>query len=105
VAAFNLDMITSAKVLSTVYDQSAKRWVVKFQTPSGQRTAVAKHLVQATGIGSQKPYLPRMAEEGLYKSINIHSAEYNNPAKLKEKGVKASLLLPARTPFSAAREN
>ena len=62
-------------------------------------------LSKRRGIGSQKPYLPRMAEEGLYKSINIHSAEYNNPAKLKEKGVKASLLLPAQTPFSAAREN
>lgn len=89
-AAFDLNMVTSAKILSSFYDQSKSRWVVKFQTPDGQRTAVAKHLVQATGFGSQKPYLPPMENEDVYKGVSIHSCHYSSAASLKEKGAKGS---------------
>lgn len=83
-------MINSAKIHSTVYDQSAQQWVVKFQTPTGHHTAVSKHLVQATGIGSQKPYLPPMTDSHLYKGINLHSAQYRNAEQLRVKGAKVS---------------
>ncbi|GAB1319243.1 Flavoprotein involved in K+ transport [Madurella fahalii] len=100
VKTFNLNMINSAQIRSTTYDQSAKRWTVKFQTPSGQHTAVSKHLVQATGFGSQKIYIPPMADEGLYKGISIHSAHYKNATELKEKGVKSVLIIgSANTAF------
>jgi cation diffusion facilitator CzcD-associated flavoprotein CzcO len=89
VEAFHLNTITSAKIQSTAYDQSAKRWLVEFQTPSGPRTAVSKHLVQATGFGSQKPYLPPMAGDGLYQGISVHSQYFKNATELAEKGVKA----------------
>lgn len=90
VAAFNLNIINSAKIRSTQYDQSAKRWIVKFQTPGGECTAVSKHLVQATGLGSQKPYLPPIAGENLYEGISVHSEQYQNAEKLKEQGAKVS---------------
>lgn len=93
VEAFNLNMITSAKIKSTVYDGQSKRWIVKFQTPDGLRTAVAKHVVQATGISSQKPYIPTMADSKLYKGLNIHSERFKSGNELKAKGVKVSPLI------------
>lgn len=98
VAAFNLNVINSAKIKSTLYDQSSKRWTIKFKTPAGQRTAMAKHLVQATGIASQKPYLPPIADNHLYKGISIHSAHYTNADKLTEQGAKVSLTPPSLNP-------
>lgn len=56
--------------------------------PAGQRTAVSKHLVLATGIGSQKPNMPQIADRGLYQGISVHSAQYQNAKQLVEKGVK-----------------
>lgn len=90
VEAFNLNMITSAKIKSTVYDRSSKRWTIKFQTPDGQRTAIAKHIVQATGISSQIPYIPTMPDSQLYKGLSIHSEFFKSGNELKAKGVKVS---------------
>ncbi|KAL1629247.1 hypothetical protein SLS56_005470 [Neofusicoccum ribis] len=105
VAAFNLNIITSAKIQSTVYDQSARRWTVMFQTPAGHRTAVSKHLVQATGIGSQKIYLPPIADDHLYKGISLHSAHYKNAQELKEKGAKSVLIIgSANTAFDVLED-
>ncbi|KAK0625029.1 hypothetical protein B0T17DRAFT_654842 [Bombardia bombarda] len=100
IATFHLNLINSATTQSTVYDKSTKRWLVTFKTPTGQATAVAKHLVQATGIGSQKPYLPAMKDEGLYKGISLHSASYKNATELRDKGVKTVLIIgSANTAF------
>ncbi|KAH7015831.1 hypothetical protein EDB80DRAFT_761691 [Ilyonectria destructans] len=100
VSTFNLNIITSVKIQSTTYNQSAKQWVVKFETPAGQRTAVSKHIVQATGIGSQQVYLPPMEDTGQYKGISIHSAQYTNAKKLTEQGAKSVLIIgSANTAF------
>lgn len=88
VSSFDLNFITSAKIQSVVYDQSAKRWTIKFQTPSGPQKAVSKHLVQATGVRSQKPHLPCIIDEGIYKGISMHSVTFRNGNKLKNQGVK-----------------
>ncbi|RSL74463.1 hypothetical protein CEP53_000278 [Fusarium sp. AF-6] len=88
VATFHLNFITSAKIQSSVYNQSTRRWTIKFQTPSGQRVAVSKHLVQATGVRSQKSYWPLVPDECLYKGINLHSVEFKNGDELKKQGVK-----------------
>ncbi|KAL8393977.1 hypothetical protein RB595_003663 [Gaeumannomyces hyphopodioides] len=76
---FHLDVITSATVRSARYSLTSKRWTVRIETPTGSRTAVARHLVQATGVGSQQPYMPQLADRQVYKGISIHSAEYRNP--------------------------
>ncbi|KAL2751906.1 hypothetical protein ACRALDRAFT_1059061 [Sodiomyces alcalophilus JCM 7366] len=101
----NLNVITSAKIQSTVYDPSKKQWTVKFQTPGGLRTALAKHLVQATGVSSQKKYVPQIADEHLYKGTSFHSEQFKNGKKLKEKGIKSALIVgSANTAFDILQD-
>ncbi|KAK4238556.1 putative indole-3-pyruvate monooxygenase YUCCA4 [Achaetomium macrosporum] len=105
VKTFNLNMITSAKILSTTFDQAARQWVVKFQTPAGQHTAISRHLVQATGIGSRKPYIPPMSNEGLFKGISIHSTQYRNAVELQKEGAKSVLVVgSASTAFDVIED-
>ncbi|KAK3390053.1 hypothetical protein B0H63DRAFT_492691 [Podospora didyma] len=103
---FHLNVIHSATVQSTVYDKSAKRWTVKFQTAAGSIiTAVSKHLVQATGIGSQKPYIPAMKDSHLYKGISLHSKTYTNARDLVNSGVKSALVIgSANTAFDVLED-
>lgn len=92
VDAFNLNVVTSADVTKTT-QLPGKRWQIEFRTPSGAYTAVAKHLVQATGIASQKPYTPPMADEELYKGIHIHSSQFKSGAQLKSQGANSVLIV------------
>ncbi len=92
VDSLNLNVVHSAKVQWTEYDTLAQKWTITIQTPAGQRKAVSKHLVMATGFGSQKPYIPSIEDRGLYKGVSIHSAEYKNAEVLKEQGVKVGRL-------------
>lgn len=94
VKEFNLNMITSSQIQSTQYDQATRRWTVKLKTPSGLRTVRSKHLVQATGLASQKPRLPDIAGKEIYKGISLHSREYKNPeVSLQNKGAKSVLII------------
>ncbi|KAJ5779330.1 hypothetical protein N7457_007050 [Penicillium paradoxum] len=105
VKTFNLNMITSAHIQSTEYDLPTKQWTVKFRTPAGQHIATSKHIVMATGIGSQKWNIPRIADDNLYKGINIHSVQYRNAEQLKEKGVKSVLIIgSANTAFDVLED-
>ncbi|KAK4663557.1 hypothetical protein QC763_609460 [Podospora pseudopauciseta] len=94
VKEFNLNMITSSQIQSTQYDQATRRWTVKLKTPSGLRTVRSKHLVQATGLASQKPRVPDIAGKEIYKGISLHSKEYKNPeVSLQNKGAKSVLII------------
>jgi hypothetical protein len=105
IETFNLNIINSAKIQSTHYDPSTERWHIKFQTPAGQRSAVSKHLVLATGIGSQKPNIPDIADKDLYQGITIHSAQYQNAKVLAEKGAKTALVIgSANTAFDVLED-
>lgn len=89
VANFNLNVILSATIRSTIYDSSEKKWTVKLQTANGGvQTIVSKHFVQATGLGNGKPYIPPMEDEALFKGLSIHSSKYRNTQALAEQGVK-----------------
>lgn len=88
VKALHLNVITSVKLQSTVFDPLEKRWTSQLETPAGIRTVVSKHFVQATGIGSQKPNVPQIADADSYKGIAIHSADFRNGGDLVSKGVK-----------------
>lgn len=83
VPTFNLNVITSANVVRTTYDVSSEKWTVIFSTPSGTQTATCRQLVQATGVGSQKPYVPAINDQEVYEGPDIHSAEYKNPEALQ----------------------
>lgn len=84
VETFNLNMITSAHIQSTQYDQSAKRWIIKYETSAGQGMAISKHLVLATGFGSQQYNIPQIADSQLYQGVNMHSAQYQDGKQLAE---------------------
>ncbi|KAI1029183.1 hypothetical protein LB503_013324 [Fusarium chuoi] len=100
VASFNLNIITSATIQLTVYDRSSEKWTIELQTPTGVITVTAKQLVQATGVSSQKPYVPTIASAEVYKGINIHSSDYKNGRTLVEQGIKSVLIIgSANTAF------
>lgn len=104
VSAFNLYIITSAVIIKTTLMQD-KRWHIEFQTPAGTCTAVAKHLVQATGVGSQKPYLPPMADQEAYKGITLHSAQYKNAKVLRDQGASSVYIIgSANTAFDVLED-
>lgn len=88
-------MINSAKIISTNFDGATKQWTVRFSTPAGEHTVISKHLVQATGFGSQKAFVPVIAKEELFGGVIIHSNEYKSGKELAERGVKVSRRLPA----------
>lgn len=106
VAEFHLNILTSCRVQSSVFDTATKKWTVTIRTPAGRVTATARHVVQATGLGSQQPFVPKLADEGLYKGVSIHSTEYQNPeASLKAKGVKSVLVVgSANTAFDVLQD-
>ena len=80
-------MITSAKLISTVWDNKTRTWQATFDTLAGPRAVKAKHFVQATGVGSQKPYLPPIADGG-YQGKSMHSQGFRNGKALAADGVK-----------------
>lgn len=90
---FNLNILNSSTVEASSFNRSKGTWSVRIQTPYGVKTVTAKHLVQCTGIGCQKPFTPKIPGKELYKGISIHSAEYKNPKQLIDQGVKV------RSPF------
>ncbi|KAF5565830.1 K+ transport flavoprotein [Fusarium phyllophilum] len=100
VASFNVNVITSAAIKSTVYETPSEQWKIELQTPTGAVTVSAKQLVQATGVSSQKPYVPTVANAEVYKGINIHSSDYKSERALVEQGVKSVLIIgSANTAF------
>ncbi|THZ42372.1 hypothetical protein D6C88_10236 [Aureobasidium pullulans] len=96
---FRLDIINSVEIVQTTLDKDG-RWNIRFQTPDGMSTAIARHLVQATGIGSQKPYLPPMLKYQAFRGTSIHSSQYRNAKELKDRGVKTVCIIgSANTAF------
>jgi cation diffusion facilitator CzcD-associated flavoprotein CzcO len=86
-----LNIITSAKIESTTFNTLTKLYTIKFSAPSSSGIiikATAKHLVQATGFGWHKPYLPPFPNSSLYTGISIHSAQFTNAKALEDQGVK-----------------
>lgn len=92
VSAFNLNVITSCKIITTSRDEERGVWNITFETPTGIKSATSKHLVQATGFGSQIPYTPTIPDADLYKGKVLHSAHYKNANILRDQGVKVSPL-------------
>lgn len=104
VESFGLDVINSAEVIKTTQAQD-KRWHIEFRTPSGVRSATVKHIVQATGIGSQKPNLLSMTNQQLYQGVSLHSAGYKNAHELKKQGASSVLIIgSANTAFDVVED-
>ncbi|RDW68723.1 uncharacterized protein DSM5745_08483 [Aspergillus mulundensis] len=93
ITTLGLNYLTSVQILSTHYSPLTSRWTVRFRTQMGECTATAKHLVLATGIGSQRPNVPVLADRDVYTGIAMHSVEYTSARALVERGVKSVLIL------------
>lgn len=99
-------MINSACIRSAKFDELQKRWTIELEIPDGKRTVLSKHLVQATGIGSQIPYTPSIADRDLFQGLSLHSADYTNAIKdIKDKGLKSVVVVgSANTAFDVVQE-
>ncbi|KAM7193866.1 hypothetical protein V8F33_007552 [Rhypophila sp. PSN 637] len=102
ISAFGVNIITSAHIRSTVYNPSAERWEVTFtigpssgNSPPKVLVAVARHLVQATGVASQKPYTPSLPDANLYRGRSLYSALYSNPSASLPAGAKSVIIVGA----------
>ena len=86
---FDMNIWTSTTIKCTSQDIETKEWTIKLQTFHGERVVRARQLVQATGVGSRFPYVPKLDnEESAYEGICMHSQHFKNGSLLKEKGVK-----------------
>jgi cation diffusion facilitator CzcD-associated flavoprotein CzcO len=87
---FHLNVILETTIQSTVFSNSKKNWTVEIKSAgsSKTRTIISKHLAQTTGLGSGKPYIPKMESEHLYNGISIHSGHYRNVKGLVDQGVR-----------------
>ncbi|KAG9566874.1 hypothetical protein KCU71_g3187, partial [Aureobasidium melanogenum] len=102
---FKLDIINSAEIIQTTQGEDGQ-WQIKFRTADRREVvATARHLVQATGIGSQKPYVPPMTEREAYKGTSLHSSEYKNAVELKAQGIKTVCIVgSANTAFDVLED-
>ncbi|KAI0135358.1 hypothetical protein F4814DRAFT_400697 [Daldinia grandis] len=106
-ANFNLNVILSTTIGSSSFNTSEKKWTVKLRTVDGKpgKTIKCKHFVQATGIGSQKPNLPQLGSEHVFKGINLHSVHFRNAKSLAEQGIKSVVIVgAANTAFDIMRD-
>ncbi|KAH8887797.1 FAD/NAD(P)-binding domain-containing protein [Thozetella sp. PMI_491] len=104
-AAFKLNMLNSTTIKWTSYDPLRKRWRVKLDTPSGEKNVVSKIFVQATGIGSSKPYIPDIPDKHLYKGINLHSTQFKNGKDLVGIGARSVIVVgSANTAFDVLED-
>lgn len=89
-AKYHLNILCESRTVGSSFNKTKGVWTVKVQTPYGVKIVRAKHLVQSTGLGGDKPYRPQLPGEDTYKGLNIHSAQYKNPTTLSDKGAKVS---------------
>lgn len=88
---FNLNILHSSGLVGSSFNKAKGVWNAKIRTPFGIKTLRAKQLVQATGVGCDHPYIPKLPEKELYKGVaSFHSKEYKNPRQLLDKGAKVS---------------
>ncbi|KAI0849179.1 hypothetical protein F5Y00DRAFT_253101 [Daldinia vernicosa] len=106
-ANLGLNVILSTTIGSSSFDTSEKKWTVKLKTIDGKpgKTIISKHFVQATGIGSQKPNLPTLENENLFRGLNLHSVHFRNAQSLSEQGIKSVVIVgSANTAFDIMQD-
>ncbi|KAK5630554.1 hypothetical protein RRF57_006269 [Xylaria bambusicola] len=102
----HLNVLLSATVQSTIFDQSEKKWTIILKLADRSRKIItSKHFIQATGFGCGKPYVPPIPGKDLYKGVIIHSSQYRNPQILAKNGVKSVVVVgSANTAFDVIED-
>ncbi|KAI2778207.1 hypothetical protein F4815DRAFT_494773 [Daldinia loculata] len=104
---FHLNVILSTTIGSTSFNTLEKKWTVKLKAADGSlgKTIISKHFVQASGIGSQKPYLPALEDQHTFKGLSIHSAYFRNAQSLLEQGIRSVAIIgSANTAFDIIQD-
>ncbi|KAH8895412.1 FAD/NAD(P)-binding domain-containing protein [Thozetella sp. PMI_491] len=91
--AFDLNVIHKSHVKATRRDEATKTWVLDVASSATVQTVQCKHLVLATGVASWTPYIPDIADQGVYSGIETHSHHYKSAKTLAESGAKARSVL------------
>ncbi|KAG8157406.1 hypothetical protein KVR01_012790 [Diaporthe batatas] len=93
---FNLNILHSSWLVGSSFNKTKGVWNAKIHTPFGIKTVRAPQLVQATGVGCDHPYIPKLPGKELYKGVaSIHSKHYKNPKVLQDKGAKSVIVVGA----------
>ncbi|KUJ18522.1 FAD/NAD(P)-binding domain-containing protein [Mollisia scopiformis] len=102
---FHLHVLHCTTVNATTFDNRSKSWTIKLLRNTVEKTVTCKHLVLATGVGFQGPYMPKLPGIEKYGGINIHSTSYKNASLLAEGGVKSVLVIgSANTAFDVMED-
>lgn len=83
-------MLHLTTVKATTYDNESRSWALQLLCDQAEKTVSCKHLILATGVGFQSPYMPELLGAGRYGGVNMHSTSYKNATLLAERGVKVS---------------
>ncbi|KAJ6084548.1 hypothetical protein N7486_011348 [Penicillium sp. IBT 16267x] len=89
--ALKINLLNSSTVEASSFNESTDTWLFKIRTPWGQKMVTSKHVVQATGIGCTKPFIPIIPDN--HSGISMHSSQYRNPWELKKLGVKSAIIV------------
>lgn len=104
-STFNLNILHSSRVEGSSFNTTTRMWTIKVRTPAGSKIVRSKHLVQCTGIGGSKGFVPNLPGAEEYQGVNIHSERYKNPRTLTDQGAKVRETLPAHTTEKESRSN
>lgn len=85
---FNLNILHSSALEGSSFNTTTRTWTLKVRTPAGLKVVRSKHLVQCTGVGGSKPFMPNLPGAESYQGVNIHSERYKNPQTLTDQGAK-----------------
>ncbi|KAF4629510.1 hypothetical protein G7Y89_g8635 [Cudoniella acicularis] len=97
---FRIHVLHRTTVKATAYDNESGSWALQLLCDKAEKTVSCKHLVLATGVGFQGPYMPELLGVGQYEGVNIHSTNYKSASLLAEQGVQSALVIgSANTAF------
>lgn len=86
---FNLNILHSSWLVGSSFNKTKGVWNARIHTPFGVKTIRARQLVQATGVGCDHPYIPKLPGKEEYQGVaNFHSKYYKNPKQLLDMGAK-----------------
>lgn len=97
---FNLNILHSSWLVGSSFNKIKGVWNARIHTPFGIKTIRARQLVQATGVGCDHPYIPKLRGKEEYQGLaNFHSKYYKNPKQLLDKGAKVRISSSVGTIF------
>lgn len=90
-----LDVMTSADVTGTEYDEASKIYKVHLKNEGWSKTITAKHVVLAAGVYSDEPILPTFPGQDSFKGTLYHSSKHTSARDIPEVQSKKVVIIGA----------